>query len=130
MNTREQIIANYIEGYNTFNIDKMVADFDEQIVFENISNGETNLSLSGLSAFIQQAEQAKTYFTERTQTIRSYSHQSNQTEIEIDYRAVLAVDLPNGLQKGDELKMQGRSVFEFSGNKIVKLTDISGGSND
>lgn len=130
MNTREQIIANYIEGYNTFNIDKMVADFDEQIVFENISNGETNLSLSGLSAFIQQAEQAKTYFTERTQTIRSYSHQSNQTEIEIDYRAVLAVDLPNGLQKGDELKLQGRSVFEFSGNKIVKLTDISGGSND
>jgi hypothetical protein len=39
--------------------------------------------------------------------------------------AVLAVDLANGLRKGDELNLQGRSIFKFSGDKIVAISDIS-----
>ncbi|WP_286965209.1 hypothetical protein [Flavobacterium sp. UBA4854] len=42
MTDKEKIIQNYIEGYNQFDIEKMIADFDESIVFENIQNGETN----------------------------------------------------------------------------------------
>lgn len=58
----EKIIKNYIESYNQFDIDKMFADFDDKIVFENIQNGETNISLSGLTALKEQAEQAKNIF--------------------------------------------------------------------
>ena len=42
MTNREKIIKNYIDGYNQFDIDKMVFDFDDNIVFENIQNDETN----------------------------------------------------------------------------------------
>jgi alpha-D-ribose 1-methylphosphonate 5-triphosphate synthase subunit PhnH len=122
---KEQIINNYIEAYNQFNIDQMLADMDAHIVFENIQNGETNMVLSGIAEFRQQAEQAVTYFLTRKQTIKSFKHFDNGTEIEIDYSAVLAIDLPNGLQKGQELHLTGRSVFLFENNKIVKLTDIS-----
>jgi hypothetical protein len=125
MTNRETIIKNYIEGYNEFNIDKMIADFDENITFENIQNGETNMSLNGLTAFIQQAEQGKTYFSERTQTIKSFKHNDNRSEIEIDYKAILGMDLPNGLKKGQELNLSGLSIFEFDDIKIIKLTDIS-----
>lgn len=44
------------------------------LFFENIKNGETNMSLTGLMEFRQQAVQAKTYFTKRTQIIQSFSH--------------------------------------------------------
>ena len=125
MNKREEIILNYIDGYNTFDIDKMVKDFDDNIEFENVSAGETTMSLSGLKEFRVQAEQAKSYFSERKQTIKSVAHQSEETEIHIEYLAIVAVDLPNGLQKGDELRLQGKSVFKFLGDKISKLTDIS-----
>ena len=125
MTQREKIISNYIKGYNGFDVDRMVADFDERIVFENISNGEVNMSLTGLTSFRDQAEQVKSYFSARTQTIIAYKHQADETEVQIDYSAVLAIDLPNGLKKGDELKLQGRSVFRFSGDKIIKITDIS-----
>jgi hypothetical protein len=125
MTNRETIIKNYIEGYNEFNIDKMIADFDENIIFENIQNGETNMSLNGLTAFIQQAEQGKTYFSERTQTIKSFKHNDDRIEIGIDYKAILGMDLPNGLKKGQELNLSGLSIFEFDGIKIIKLTDIS-----
>ena len=125
MTDREKIIKNYIDGYNQFDIDKMVADFDDNIVFENIQNGETNMSLNGLTEFRNQAEQAKTYFTERTQSIKSLNHFDNHTEIEIRYRAILAMDFPNGLKKGQELSLLGKSIFEFQKKKIIRLTDIS-----
>jgi hypothetical protein len=38
---------------------------------------------------------------------------------------VLAKDLPNGLKKGQELNLSGKSIFKFSGNKITSLTDLS-----
>ncbi|QSB27606.1 nuclear transport factor 2 family protein [Flavobacterium sp. CLA17] len=122
---REKIIENYIASYNQFDIDKMMADFDDKIVFENIQNGEVNMTLSGLKEFRNQAEEAKKYFSEREQTITLFSHSENQSEIAIDYRAVLAMDFPNGMQKGQELNLKGKSVFEFLNNKIVRLADIS-----
>lgn len=125
MTYREEIITNYIDGYNQFDIDKMVANFDSNIVFENIQNGEINMSLNGLTEFRQQAEQAKKYFTTRTQTIKSFKHSKYNSEIEIDYFAVLSIDLPDGLKKGEELNLKGKSIFCFTDGRIVKLTDIS-----
>ena len=125
MNDREKIIKNYIDGYNQFDCDKMFIDFDENVVFENIQNGELTMSLIGLLALRQQAEQAKNYFTARAQTIISFKHLGDETEIEIDYHAILGMDFPNGLKKGDELKLKGKSIFKFLNSKIIKLTDIS-----
>lgn len=59
MMNREKMIKNYIDGYNQFDINKMVADFDDNVIFENTQNGETNVFLTGLSAFKQQAEHAR-----------------------------------------------------------------------
>lgn len=122
---REKIIQNYINGYNQFDIDKMIADFDESIVFENIQNNEVNMTLTGINEFKEQAENAKAYFSTRLQTITAFNHLESKTEIEIDYYAVLAMDFPNGMKIGDELNLKGKSVFEFSGSKISKLSDVS-----
>lgn len=122
---REKIIKNYIDGYNQFDIEKMIRDFDENVIFENIRNGEVDMSLSGIEAFEQQAEQAKTYFIKRSQTIKSFNHLEKESEVEIEYHAILDLDFPNGFKKGQELNLKGKSIFKFSGNRIIKLTDIS-----
>ena len=125
MITREKIIENYIRSYNAFDTTAMVKDFDPSIEFENISDGETNMSLKGLESFIKQADLAKTYFSKRNQVIKSFKQRGEETEIEVDYTGILAMDLPNGLKKGEELKLNGKSIFRFRGDKIIKLTDIS-----
>ncbi|MCV2486729.1 nuclear transport factor 2 family protein [Flavobacterium sp. SH_e] len=122
---KEKIIQNYIEGYNQFDIDKMIADFDELVIFENIQNGEINLTLNGIKEFSAQAEKGKEYFSARKQTITSFIQDEITAIIDIDYYAVLAVDFPNGLKAGQELSMKGKSIFQFSDDKIVKLTDMS-----
>ncbi|WP_166921148.1 nuclear transport factor 2 family protein [Flavobacterium poyangense] len=122
---RENLIANYIEGYNQFDIDKMMIDFDKTIVFENVQNNEVNMILTGLEEFRNQAEEAKKYFSKRRQVITTFTHSENVTEIEIDYHAVLGMDFPNGMKTGQELSLKGKSIFEFLDNKIVRLTDVS-----
>lgn len=125
MMEREVIIRNYINAYNEYDIEKMMAHFDDNFVFENVTNGVVTLSLNGLAAFKEQAEKAKTYFSERRQEIKSIRYLNNEVEVQIEYKAILAIDLPNGLRKGDALQLQGKSVFTFRDNKIIALKDIS-----
>ncbi|RYU95269.1 nuclear transport factor 2 family protein [Emticicia agri] len=125
MQQREQLIQHYIESYNNFDVDGMLKNLDENVQFENISGGEVNLSIKSLSAFRQQAENAKAFFSSRKQTIKNFQHEANQTEIEIDYHAVLAIDLSDVLKKGDVLDLKGKSVFKFAEAKIIAITDIS-----
>jgi len=122
---REEIIHNYVDAYNSFDIQRMTVDFHETVKFENISNGVVDMTLEGLSAFKEQAELAKGLFLKRRQIIKSFSHQDNRTEIQVSYNATLATDLPNGLKKGDEVNLEGKSVFVFSGDQIMELTDMS-----
>lgn len=124
MINKEKIIQNYIEGYNQFDINKMIADFDESVIFENIQNGEVNLTLNGIGEFTSQAEKGKEFFSARKQTITSLIQDEITAIIDIDYYAVLAIDFPNGLKAGQELNMKGKSIFQFLDDKIVKLTDI------
>jgi hypothetical protein len=125
MKQREQIISNYIKAYNNFDVDGMLTDLDPSVKFVNISSGGVNMTLTGLSAFKEQAIQAKDLFSIREQTIKSFKHADDQSEIEIAYSAVLAIDLPNGLKRGDKLNINGKSTFKFSGDKIIEITDIS-----
>ena len=81
----------------------MTSDFSDNIIFQNIQNDETSMTLNGIIAFKQQAEQVKSYFESRQQKITAIRHNEDKTEIEIDYSAVLAIDFPNGLKKGDKL---------------------------
>ena len=121
----EKIIQNYIAGYNGFDVSLMVKDFSNDIIFENIQNGDVSMTLKGIDEFKAQAESAKSYFSERKQTIRLFRHEENRTEIELDYTAVLAMDFPNGIKKGEKIQLQGKSVFEFKNKKIIRLSDIS-----
>lgn len=122
---QKQLIESYVISYNNFDIEGMVADLDESIVFENISNGKVDLRTQGISEFKKQAEFAKQYFSQRKQTIEDWEFNNLIVVIRINYEAVLNMDLPNGLKRGDALNLYGKSKFEFSNGKIIKITDES-----
>jgi hypothetical protein len=125
MQQRELIISNYVKAYNNFDVEGMIKNLAPSVKFQNISNSDVNMELDGIEAFRGQAEQATRLFERREQIIRSFKHTGNKTEIAIDYNAVLATDLPNGLKKGDELNLKGHSIFTFNGDKVVGIMDIS-----
>lgn len=121
------IIIHYVNAYNAFKPKSMCVDMAEDIVFENVDDGNTTMSLKGKDGFLEQAMSVLNLFVNRKQTITSILHRNNISEITINYEAKLAKDLPNGLKKGHELRLKGKSIFEFSDDgNIVKLVDVSG----
>lgn len=125
MNAQEELIRNYIAAYNTFDVEGMTRGMASDVVFENIQEGKVTLRLEGIEAFRRQAEEAKAYFSKRTQRVNHITQKGEAYEVEIEYEGVLAIDLPNGPSKGQELRMNGKSIFRIENGEIVHLSDIS-----
>ncbi len=112
-------------SYNAFDIVGMTKNLSKEVVFKNVSNGNVELRTDGITEFKKQAESAKQYFTQRKQTIKSWKFDKSKVSVEIDYKATLAIDLPNGLKTGDILELKGISEFEFESGKIKSIMDKS-----
>lgn len=122
---KHNLIDQYIDAYNSFDIEKIMAVIHPKIEFKNISNGKVNASASGVEEFRQMAEEAKKLFITRKQTVTAFSIEDGKTTININYVGVLAADLPNGLKAGETLRLEGRSEFNFKDGKICSILDFS-----
>ena len=125
MNQQKNLIENYLQAYNQFDIEGMITNLHKDVVFENISEGILNLRTEGIDEFRTQAETAANYFSKRQQIIKTWDIQLDKIIIDIEYEAVLAVDLPNGMKVGDRLLLEGQSEFVFTDDKISKIVDRS-----
>ncbi len=108
----------------------MVALVHELVVFENVSNTQGITATQGRDAFEALARQSLGLFRMRQQTIRSLTLGDRTAAVEIEYTAVLAVDLPNGrnaesLKTGETLTLRGVSVYGFTDDKIIRISDYS-----
>ena len=121
----KEAVTVYIEAYNRFDVDGMLAPLHEEVVFQNIANGEVSLTTTGKEDFRGQAEQVTRYFSEREQRVTHWQLAGNRVKVAIDYCATVAMELPNGLKPGDTLRLQGKSVFRFDDGKIISIEDIS-----
>ncbi len=119
------MIADYISAYNRFDVNGMCRHLNMGIVFENRSGGNVDMRIEGIENFKKQAEAATAYFSERCQRIEKLSFINNMATAEIDYTGVPAMDLPNGMKKGETLNLKGISEFIFENDEIVSIKDIS-----
>lgn len=122
---KEQLIHRYLKAYNTMNIPEMIAVLDPNVVFENYSGETKTHELRGKEAFEKQAIEALSYFSQRRQVPLSFEHKEEKTLVSIDYWAILNSDLPNGMKKGQELQMKGKSIITFTGSKIASIQDFA-----
>lgn len=121
--TKRQLIEDYIRAYNSFDVDGMMACLHHEISFENISQGVVTASANGAGEFRQIAEKGADIFQSRCQTIITLRIDDDSAVAEIDYRGVLAIDIPNGPSAGQEIRLQGRSAFTFREGKITRIVD-------
>lgn len=123
---KRDLINHYLEAYNSFDIAGMMVTLHPDVEFANISDGNVNATASGADEFYQMANQSKTLFTSRQQTVMAFdAPAADKASIEVAYEGVLASDLPNGMKAGDVLKLNGRSEFEFKDDRISRIVDYS-----
>ncbi|EGG38109.1 nuclear transport factor 2 family protein [Paenibacillus sp. HGF5] len=119
------MVEKYVIAYNSFDIEGMIALLHEEIEFRNFSNGSVDVETKGIEEFWGIAEQSKSLFSHRCQTIVGYSFEDDKLQIELDYEGILAKDLPNGIKAGEKIQMKGKSVFAFKNDKIAVIEDYS-----
>ena len=103
----------------------MLALLDDQIIFENVSNSSGVTRTTTKQEFETVARQSVNYFLERRQVVRFSVLGADSAAVEIDYQAVLAQDLPNGMKAGQQLRLRGVSIFEMRNGKITRISDYS-----
>jgi hypothetical protein len=120
-----EIVQKFIEAYNSLNVEKMITYLHPEIEFINISNGEENVHTKGINEFRELANKSLEIFREREQKIISYTELKDTVNVEINYHAIFAIDLPSGLKSGDNMDMKGKSRYVFNNDLISLLIDES-----
>lgn len=117
------IVKKFIGAYNSLNVEGMITCLHPEIEFKNISSGVENAYTKGIEEFRELANNSIQMFKEREQKITSYTESDDTVYVEINYRGILATDLPNGLKSGEILVMNGKSKYVFKDNLIIVLVD-------
>lgn len=119
------LIENYLDAYNCFKLENMLACLHPEVIFENIEKGEVTLRLEGKVAFETQAAQTLEWFMERSQHVTACYFQNDRAVVDVDYFAITAIELPNGVKPGTVFQLAGQSIFTFRDELIASITDIS-----
>jgi ketosteroid isomerase-like protein len=125
----KDLYLEYVKAYNSKDVSRMISYFGEGCVFENISGGKATVRTKGkgkgkaeLEALARKSTDA---FASREQRVVTITHGQGRAVAEIEYHAVLQADLTPGLKAGTHLHLRCVSVAEFSGGKIIRLSDYS-----
>lgn len=121
----DEVIARYIASYNARDIDGMIDCVTDDVVFENISNSGQSMRLDGKDMMRQVADLSGNAFSYRRQRLVNVVTGAGKAAAEIEFEGKAAVDLPNGIQAGETVKIRGASFFEFRGNLLCRIADYS-----
>jgi steroid delta-isomerase-like uncharacterized protein len=121
----EALFLGYIKAYNAKDVNRMLTFFAEDCVFENVSGGKVTVRTTGKAELEMLARRSAEAFASREQKVISLTQGQGRIVAEIDYHAVLQADLTPDLKPGSRLDLRGVSVVQFSGGKMVRLTDYS-----
>jgi len=119
------LIEQFIDAYNRFDVDGMLALLTPDVLFENVADGQVTAATSGIAEFRQLAEQSKALFSERKQTITALKFRPASVVASIAWRGVFAIDVPNGPTAGTVIELEGESEFEFAGERLSRIVDRS-----
>jgi cytochrome c-type biogenesis protein CcmE len=120
-----EIIKKFIAAYNSLSVEGMITYLHPEIEFKNISNGVENAHTKGIEEFKEIANNSIKMFKEREQSIISYTESDDAVNVEINFRGIFAIDLPDGFKSGETLVMNGKSTYVFKDNLIILLVDES-----
>ena len=120
----KRIIDQYITAYDKFDVETILLNVHEDVEFKNIANGEVNMRLKGITALKNQAEQVVNLFKKREMKIIEHVIKGSIVKNKIQFKGVFATDVPDGSKKGEQVELEGKSIFQFEKGNLILIGDI------
>lgn len=120
---RQALVEAYIDAYNRFDIDGMLATLSADVRFEHYGGGELAVATNGKAEFEKLARVGAAMFASRTQRVTAMEVRGETLVVGIDFHGEVAEDIPEGPSAGTVIDMTGTSEFEFADGKICRVID-------
>ena len=120
-----EIILTYLEAYNARDVEAMLALLTDDVRFENATNSGDAMVIEGKTALAELAHQSAAAFSERRQSVRDAVVTPERVVLDIDFEAVVAIDMPTGWKAGETVELRGVSFFELREGRISSIVDFS-----
>ena len=117
---QERLIAEHWAAWSTHNMERVLALFTEDLLYEDVTMGVTNRSAAELRAF---GEGFFSGFPDVTFELRSSFANGTSGSAEWVMRGTHKGDLPGMPATGKHVDVRGASVLEFAGDKIRRCSD-------
>ena len=121
----KEIIQEYFDAYNNFDIETMVSLLTEDVIFKNTSQGKVILEITGKKSYKRQAKSAVPLFEKREMSINELIYNEDSVDVRLKFKGILGIDVPEDYKKGDKIEMDGRTILKFRDNKIFYIEDIN-----
>lgn len=125
MSDIRSLIERYVDCYNRMDVDGMLDCVSDDVIFENISNAGQSMQLKGRDSMREIAMLGMQAFSYRRQTILNLICDQASAAAEVDFTGIAAVNLPNGTQAGETVRLKGVSIFEMRDGRLTRVADYS-----
>lgn len=123
MTDLEPLIRRFLGAYAEADLEAMLALVSDEVVFEHYTGGARSTRAQGKAAFAELARGSAAAFASRSQTIRRLTKGDGCATAEIEFQAVPARDLPNGMKAGVPVTLLGASVYEGRDGVLTRVSD-------
>jgi len=120
---RHALIDAYIDAYNHFDIERMLALVTDDVRFEHHTGDELSVATSGKAELEKLARVGAALFASRHQKLVRMHEEGTVVIATIDFHGEIAEDIPDGPGAGSIIEMQGTSEFGFHNGKINRIID-------
>ncbi|NID17224.1 nuclear transport factor 2 family protein [Luteibacter yeojuensis] len=120
---RQALIEAYIDAYNRFDIEGMLATLSDDVRFEHHSGDEVSVATDGKADLEKLARVGAAMFASRHQSVVALVEEGDTVAATIDFHGEIAEDIPDGPRAGTVVEMRGSSEFAFSGGRICRVVD-------
>jgi hypothetical protein len=120
------LIETYLEAYNGFDIEGMLAVLTDDVRFEHHANGELSVATDGKADFEKLARVGAALFASRQQFVTEMHEVPGAVDTviaDINFHGEIADDIPDGPGAGTVIELEGTSEFHFAGGKIARVID-------
>ena len=120
---RHALIDAYIDAYNHFDIERMLALVTDDVRFEHHTGDELSVATTGKAELEKLARVGAALFASRHQKLVTMHEEGAVVIATIDFHGEIAEDIPDGPGAGSIIEMRGTSEFGFQGGKINRIID-------
>lgn len=116
------LVREYVDRYNSSDVDGMLACCADDVVYETIDDTGA-MRLTGKAEVRAVLLATIRAFLQRRQEVVDLVVQGQRAEAETVFSGVAAAELNAGVRPGDPISARGSMIFEMKGGRFVRICD-------